>query len=291
MFKNKKICVFGGSGSIGREIVSQLLDREPNVVRIFSNDENGLFDTKQEFGETNTKIRCILGDIRDLRAVEMALKDIDYCINAAAYKHVEICEYNPIQAVSTNIIGLNNIIIACFYNNVERLLQISTDKAIEPSSTMGATKMIGERICKARNFAKGTHRTIISCVRFGNVLGSRGSLVPKIQEQIRKGFIVTLTDEKMKRYLIEKKEAGKFIINTLEIMQGGEIFVPKLKEILIKDLIQDIINQYAPLAFKDPNSIQIKIIGSYPGEKLTEKLLTEEELSRAIDKENMWVIK
>lgn len=287
MFKNSTVIVFGGNGTIGREVIKQLILEKPKVIRIFTNDENGLFECEQKFGDVG--FRYILGDIRDFRAVKMALADVDYVFNCAAIKHVSICEYNPMEAVSVNVLGLNNIIDACFKKRVKKLIHVSTDKAVEPSCVMGATKMIGEQLCASRQESKGSNNTLISCVRFGNVLDSRGSLVPKIQEQIRKGFTVTLTDERMKRYFIGKQDAGRFILDVCRDAKGGEIFIPKLEEIYIKDLINNVITQYAPLVNKDPKIIQIKIIGIQNGEKLREHLYSENE--KIIEENERYIIK
>jgi len=286
--KDSICCVFGGSGTIGREIVKKLILEEVNVIRIFTNDENGLFEMEQEFGDS-LLFRYILGDIKDGNAVKRALENVDYAFNCAAIKHVKICEYNPMEAVRVNIEGLNNVIDGCFANDVKKLVHVSTDKAVEPSNVMGDTKSIGERLCASREESKGCNTTIISCVRLGNVLGSRGSLVPKIQSQIEKGNVVTLTDKRMKRYLIEKPKAGQFIMDACKLARGGEIFVPKLEEKLVIDLINDIIVQYAPLVGKNAVDITIKEIGIQPGEKLREKLIADNENYE--ETEDMYVIR
>ena len=183
-FEDKKILVCGGTGSIGSEIVSQLLNWNPKTIRILSNSENELWETKIRFNDAAEKIRFLLGDIRNPERVKRAVADVDYIFNAAAIKHVPFSEYNPMEAINVNIHGLENIIEASFLYNVKKLVHISTDKAVVPTTVMGATKMLGERLCISRDFAKGPHPTTISCVRFGNVLGSRGSIIPLIEKQI-----------------------------------------------------------------------------------------------------------
>ena len=229
-FKNKIILVCGGTGSIGTEIVSQLLEYNPKTIRIFSNSENELWESSLRFKEHHDKLRFLLGDIRNFERIKRVIKDVDYVFNAAAIKHVPISEYNPLEAISVNINGLENIIEACFIYNVKHLLHISTDKAISPTSVMGATKMLSERLCISRELSKGSNITTISCVRFGNVLGSRGSIIPLIEQQIKSGNIVTLTDEKMNRFFMSITDAGKLVLKSMIQAKGGEIFVFFIKK-------------------------------------------------------------
>lgn len=289
-FKNKTILVCGGTGSIGSEIVSQLLKYDPKAIRILSNSENELWETNLRFKEYSEKLRFLLGDIRDLERVKRAVKDVDLVFNAAAIKHVPFSEYNPMEAIYVNINGLANIIEACFLYNVKKLVHISTDKAVSPTSVMGATKMLGERLCAARDAAKGSNVTTISCVRFGNVLGSRGSIIPLIEEQIKTGNKVTLTDEKMERFIMSISDAAALVLKSMILAQGGEIFVLKMPIILIKDLLEVLIKIYAPKCGKDPNSIKIEKIGSRPGEKLFEELISPIELENCYETDDMYII-
>ncbi len=289
-FKDKVILVCGGTGSIGREVVSQLLKYDVKTIRILSNSEDELWKTKNRFKESISKLRFLLGDLRDIERIKRATEEVDYVFNAAAIKHVPISEYNPMEAINVNIHGLENVIEACFKNKVKKLIQISTDKAVNPTTVMGATKMLGERLCISRDLAKGFHPTIISCVRFGNVLGSRGSIIPLVKYQIRNGDTVTLTDEKMKRFFISLEQAAKLVLKAAIMAEGGEIFVLKMPSIVIKDLIDVIIEKYCPIIGKDTSSIKINVIGKRLGEKLDEKLISPIEFSSCYETEEMYII-
>lgn len=289
-FEDKIILVCGGTGSIGSEIVSQLLNYNPKTIRILTNSENELWNTKLKFKNSLDKLRFLLGDIRDYERVNRAIQGVDYVFNAAAIKHVPISEYNPMEAIRVNIIGLENIIQAALNNNVKKLIQISTDKAINPTTVMGATKMLGERLVISRQLAKGEKKTILSCVRFGNVLGSRGSIIPLIKKQIREGDNVTLTDKKMKRFFLSIGQAVKLVLKAIILAQGGEIFVLKMPIISINDLIEVIIEKYAPKIGKDPKSINIETIGSRISEKVNELLISPHEFSTCNETEDMYII-
>ncbi|MFX0059058.1 MAG: SDR family NAD(P)-dependent oxidoreductase [Candidatus Hodarchaeota archaeon] len=289
-YKDKTILVIGGTGSIGKEAVSQLLKLDPKVVRIFSNSENELWKTRQEFIEYEHKVRFLLGDIRDLERLNRAMKDVDYVFNAAAVKHVPLSEYNPLEAVSVNIIGVDNVIQAAFKNNVKKVIQISTDKAINPTTVMGATKMIGERLAISRQLAKGSQQTIISGVRFGNVLGSRGSIIPLIKGQIKKGNKVTLTHPEMKRFFMTMPQAVGLILKAMVYSHGGEVFVLKMPILLIKDLIEIIIEEYGPKIGKKVNEIQVDVIGPRGYEKLDENLISPTEFATCYETDEMYIV-
>jgi FlaA1/EpsC-like NDP-sugar epimerase len=183
-FKDKKILVTGGTGCIGSEIVRNLLKYKPNVVRIFSNDEDATFQIIQELGRANNR-RFLVGDIRDKERLMLAMENIDIVYHAAALKHVPLCEYNPFEAIKTNVLGTQNVIDAALENKVEKVINISTDKAVNPTKTMGATKLLAEKLTIDANYFKGKTKTIFSCVRFGNVAYSRGSVIPLFESQIR----------------------------------------------------------------------------------------------------------
>lgn len=278
MFEGKTITVFGGSGTIGSLIVESLQLHNPHSIRVFSNDENSLWEAEQKWG--NGRIRYLLGDIRDFRRVKRALRDVDYAFNCAAIKHVPFAEYNPIEAVDINIHGLENIIEACFICDVEKLIHISTDKVCEPSTCMGMTKGIGERLCQIRDDNKGKAITKISCIRLGNVWGSRGSLIPIINYYIEHRRPIPITDLRMERYFVKPKNLQYYILKVFESMNGGEIFVPKLTNYKIIDIIHEIAGRKYP----------IEVVGIRKGEKLKEILLTETELESAVELEDMWVI-
>lgn len=282
--------VFGGTGSIGTEIVSQLLKFNPKTIRILSNSENELWKTKLNFKDSIPKLRFILGDIRNYKRVEYALNNVDYVFNAAAIKHVFISEYNPLEAINVNIQGLENVIKATFKCNVKKLIHISTDKAVNPTTVMGVTKFLGEHLCVLRNLQNRTHLTKISCVRFGNVLGSRGSIIPLIKAQIKSGDVITLTDIKMKRFILSISQAVKLVLKAAYLAEGGEIFVFKMPTVFIKDLIEIIIEEYCPKIGKDPSMIRIEKIGPILGEKLNEELISPIEFSSCYETENMYII-
>ncbi len=289
LFENKTILVFG-PGTIGTEIISQVLKYNPKRIRIFCNDEDQLVNVRIKFIKFDKKLRMLLGDIRDLERVRYAIKGCDIVFNAAAYKHVPIGEFNPMEVVTTNIIGLENIIKSSFEFGVNYLVQISTDKAVSPSTVMGASKMIGEQLCISRELAKGYVITKIYSVRFGNVLGSRGSIIPLIKKQIKVGNEVTLTHPKMNRFFMSISQAVNLILKTLLLAGGGEIFVLKMPVVNIKDLIEVIIKEYAPKIGKFSDDIKIKIIGIRSGEKLDEELISPIEFSRCYKIENLFCI-
>ncbi len=276
-FEKKVILVVGGTGTIGTEIVNQLLKLNPNTIRIFSNSENELWEMQIRMKEHISKLRFLLGDIRNFNRIKRAMIGVDYIFNAAAIKHVPISEYNPMEAINVNIKGLEHVIEAAFLYNVKKMVHISTDKAVNPTTAMGATKMLGERLCISRSQAKGIFNTVIACVRFGNVLGSRGSIIPLIKKQIDQGNSVTLTSEGMKRFFMSISQAVELVIQTMTLSQDGDIFVLKMPTVKIKDLIEIIIEEYAPTIDKDPKSIQINVIGPRPGEKIDEDLISEIE--------------
>lgn len=289
-FEDKIILVCGGTGSIGTEIVSQLLEYNPRTIRIFTNSENELWTSRLKFKKSLNKLRFLLGDIRNLNRINRAIQEVDYVFNAAAIKHVPISEYNPMEAIGVNILGLENIIQSALNHKVKKFIQISTDKAVNPTTVMGATKMLGERLVISRGLAKGTKKTIISCVRFGNVLGSRGSIIPLIKKQIREGNTVTLTDINMKRFFMSINQAVKLVLKAITLAQGGEIFVLKMPTISIKDLVEIIIEDYSPKIGKDPKSIKIEIIGSRIREKLNETLISSQEFTTCYETEDMYII-
>ena len=209
-FRNKKILVTGGTGCIGSEIVINLLKYQPDVVRIFSNDEDSTFRMSQELSK-NQNVRFLIGDIRDKERLIVAMENIDIVYHAAALKHVPLCEYNPFEAIKTNVLGTQNVIESALKTDVNSVINISTDKAVNPTSTMGATKLLAEKLMTDANFYKGPSKTIFSSVRFGNVLYSRGSVIPLFEEQIKKKKMITITNPKMTRFMMSKENAEKAI--------------------------------------------------------------------------------
>lgn len=288
MLEGKKVLITGGTGSIGSEIVRQVLAQNPAVVRIFSRDESKQFALQHELSDF-TNVRYLIGDIRDKNRLNYATKDIDVIFHAAALKHVPSCEYNPFEAVKTNVIGVQNIIEAAIENNVERVVSISTDKVVNPMNTMGATKLLSERLILAAEYYKGSARTIFSCVRFGNVMGSRGSVIPLFKMQIEKGKPVTLTDREMTRFMMSIPQAARLVLRAAELAKGGEVFVLKMPVLKIEDLAQTLIDDYKEKR-KVTDVSDIVEVGVRPGEKVYEELMTLEESERAYENEIMYAI-
>jgi UDP-N-acetylglucosamine 4,6-dehydratase len=289
IFKDKNILVTGGTGSIGSEIVRRLLRYRPRVVRVLSNDENGLFALEQEL-QSYANIRFLVGDIKDKERLRRAMEGVTFVFHSAALKHVPLCEYNPFEAVKTNVLGTQNIIEVAMEEQVEKLITISTDKAVNPVNVMGATKLLAERLTVSANYYRGARRTVFSCVRFGNVLDSRGSVVPLFQSQIEKGGPVTLTDPDMTRFVMSIPRAIDLVFKAAEIAQGGEIFIFKMPALRIGDLATVIIKELAPRYGYTAESIEVTIVGKRPGEKNYEELLTEDEAINGYETEDMFII-
>lgn len=284
---DKKVLVTGGTGSIGSEIVRQVLRQSPAVVRVFSRDETKQYYLEETLGKRGD-VRYLVGDVREKERLRRAMKDIDVVFHAAALKQVPSCEYNPFEAVKTNVVGTQNVIEASLETGVRRVIAVSTDKAINPTSTMGATKLLSERLVATAN-AWATE-TVFACVRFGNVLNSRGSLVPLAKSQIERGGPVTLTDERMTRFMMPISEAVTLTLEAGQLAAGGEIFIVKMPALRIKDLLEVIISEYAPMAGVEPTTVRMRKIGVRPGEKMEEELLTVEELPRTTEMERLLVV-
>lgn len=289
LVEGKKFLVTGGTGSIGSVIVKRLLSYKPQVLRILSNSENELFQLQQKLGrEYKHTTRFLVGDIRDKDRILRAMKDIDIVFQAAALKHVPLCEYNPLEAVRTNVLGVSNVIQAAIENKVEKLVNISTDKAVYPVNIMGACKLLGERITSA--FSSFSTDTILYSVRFGNVLGSRGSIFPIIEDNLLKGNPIPITDERMTRFIMTISQAVNLVIKTMLFAEGGETFVLKMPRLRIVDLIDAALDLLCEIHGKDRGSVKIKKIGIRVGEKLSESLLTPEELRYSLETDEMILI-
>src|SRR3989344_2442080 len=286
IFKNKTILVTGGCGSIGSPIVKQLLSYNPKVIRIFERSESAHFRLSQEI--QSEKIRSLVGDVCDAERVFHAMDGVDIVFHAAAMKHVPLCEYNPFEAVRTNIMGTQNLVDAARKHGVERFVSISTDKAVNPTSTMGATKLLGEKI--VTNAAISERNVKFCCVRFGNVLASDGSVIPVFEKQIRSGDAITITSDKMTRFFMGVDDAVRLVLQASEMARQGEIFILKMNALKIIELAEVLVEELAPRYGKDPKKIKIKIIGLRPGEKLHEPLITEEEARYMTERNGMFVL-
>lgn len=284
IFKGKKILITGGAGSVGRALTTRLLDYSVEKVRIFDLSENELFKMRNEFGE-NKRLRYLIGDIRDSDRLKLAMEGIDIVVHLAAMKHVYACEYNPFEAIKTNIDGLQNVINTARDENVEKMIFSSTDKAARPLSVMGTTKLLGERLVSVANYYKGNRRTLFASVRFGNIMGSNGSVVPLFKEQIKAGGSLTITDKEMTRFVITMSEAIDLICSAIELTKGQETFVWKMRTLRVKDLVEAMIEKYGK-----GKRIKTVLIGKGEGEKIHEEIMTEEELSRAMELNNLYVI-
>ena len=286
-YEDKTILVTGGVGSIGSEIVRSTLEYNPEVVRVLDSNETGLFDLEQEL--QSEKIRPFVGDVKDKERLRRAIEGVDIVFHAAALKHVPLCEYNPFEAVKTNVLGTQNIIDVAMDEEVEKFITISTDKAVTPVNVMGSTKLLAERLTISANFYKGNRETAFSCVRFGNVLYSRGSVLPLFEEQIKKGFI-TLTDSNMTRFIMKTSQAVELILKAAKIAKGREIFILKMSAVRIEDLAEVMIEKLAPMYGYKSEEIKIKIIGKRAGEKLYEELMTEDEEENVIETDDMFIV-
>jgi UDP-N-acetylglucosamine 4,6-dehydratase/5-epimerase len=276
-FDGKTILVTGGTGSFGQKFTEVLLkESNPSSVRIFSRGE--LLQVQMEQRFKDNRLRFFIGDVRDQSRLNRAMNDADIVIHAAALKHVPACEYNPLEAVKTNIEGTANTVNAAIDNGVEKVLVISTDKAVHPVNLYGATKMVAEKLAIQGNSYTGQRKTRFSCVRYGNVIGSRGSVIPVFKEQKKSGF-VTLTDSRMTRFWITLDQGVNFVIDCVNRMQGGEIFIPKIPSMKLMDLADAI----AP-------EIEKRFTGIRPGEKIHEVLLTEDEARHSLEFDNFFMI-
>jgi len=287
-YDDKVILVTGGSGSIGREIVKKLLNIEPKSVRIFDNNETALFDLEQELN--SKKVRTFIGDVRDKDRLNRAFENVDVVFHAAALKHVPLCEYNPFDAVKTNVLGTQNVLDSALDNNVEKVIMVSTDKAVNPINVMGATKLLSERLTISANYYRGNKITKFSCVRFGNVLNSRGSVVPIFKKQIQNGGPVTITDTNMTRFIMHIPDAADLILKAGHIAQGKEIFILKMQAVNIVDLAEVMIEKLAPTYGYLPGEIEIEIIGRRIGEKMYEELMTDSETYYAVDDGELYIL-
>lgn len=289
MFQGKKILVIGGTGTIGRELVKRLAAFGPAALRVFSRDEYKQFMMQQELKDF-TNIRYLLGDVRDKSRLDRAMNDIDIVFDIAALKHVPACEYNPFEAVKTNVIGTENVIECSIAHRVEHVIYTSSDKAVSPTNTMGATKLLAERLISSADYSKGGDIPIFAAVRFGNVLGSRGSVIPLWQEQIGKKRCITVTDPDMTRFMMTVPQAIELLIKAFRHAKGGEVFVLKMPVIRLGDLAQVVINHESVRLGIDPGKIEIAQIGLRPGEKIYEELMTAHESSDAIEYDEMFAI-
>lgn len=277
-WNNKVVLVTGGTGSFGKKLIKILVEEyHPAKIIVFSRDELKQHEMRVS-GYNHPSIRYFIGDVRDHERLLRAFYGVNIVVHAAALKQVPACEYNPMEAIKTNILGSSNVADAAIENGVEKVLALSTDKAVNPINLYGATKLAAEKLLIQSNAYAGGRNTRIACTRYGNVVGSRGSVVPLFLQQRPSGRL-TITDERMTRFWISLEQGVRFVIRCIEQMQGGEVFVPKIPSMNMMDLARAV----APEA-------QVDIIGIRPGEKLHETLISEDEARTTVELPDMFVV-
>lgn len=281
ILKDKTILITGGTGFIGRALIRRLLKEKPHAIRVFSRDEVKHHLTQEEFKDG--RIRCLVGDVRDYDRLKRATKGCDIVIHAAAMKRIDMIEYNVEESIKTNILGTINVVNACLENDIEKAVYISSDKACSPVNTYGACKFISERIFIESNFSKGRAKTVFTCVRYGNVLESTGSLIPSIISKIKNNEEITLTDNQMTRFFISSDQAVNLIFKALKHGVGGEIFIPKLECFKVEDVIEVLKESYNCTK-------ETKLAGIRPGEKIHELMVNKQEASRTFEFDDIFVI-
>ena len=283
MFDGKNVLITGGSGSLGTALTRKILESDVKAVRIFSRNESKQLEMQNEINDS--RVRFLIGDVRDLDRLAMAMENVDVVIHAAALKHVPVVEYNPFEAIKTNILGTQNVIHACLKENVETAICIGTDKAVAPYNTYGSTKHLMERLfVTASNYLNPEqHKTRFICVRYGNVLGSSGSVIPKFIEQAKADKPISITDSTMTRFNITMNQAIDLIFKAIENGFGGEIFIPKLKAYkldILRDTIIDLLNSKSTT-----EKIPVR-----PGEKFHESLISQDELRNTFENDENYII-
>ena len=289
-FKSKHVLVTGAAGTVGSELVAQLLESySVGEVVGLDNNEMAIHNLETKFAKSSN-FKCFLGDVRDRDKLIKMFSGIDIVLHCAALKHVILCEKSPFEAVQTNILGIQNVIIAAIHNKVEKVVFTSSDKAVNPSSVMGTAKLMGERLITAANNAHNNTNIVFSSCRFGNVLGSRGSVIPIFKQQISDGGPVTITDNRMTRFIMSIEESVRLVIESVSLAKGGEVFITKMPVINIVDLAEVMIDYLATKKGFDPNRVEVKYIGAKPGEKLYEELMNIEETRRSIELKDYFVV-
>ena len=281
--KDKNILITGGTGSFGHQIVSQLVEFKPNKIVIFSRDEKKQYDMQNEFEEHNNLLEFIIGDVRDYAKIHEAMKNVEVVYHAAALKQVPNCEFHPFEAVKTNVLGAENVRRAAIENDVEVVVAISTDKAVKPVNVMGMTKAIQERVML--NSTNRKWNTKFLCVRYGNVIGSRGSVIPFFKQRIEEGKFLPITDNEMTRFLLSLEDAIGLVFKATVEGETGQLFVKKMPACYVLDLAK-----VMSKAITGEDNYPIKEVGIRPGEKIHEVLVSEEEMRRAVETEMHYVI-
>jgi UDP-N-acetylglucosamine 4,6-dehydratase/5-epimerase len=274
---NSSVLITGGTGSFGQAALKKLLQEKVRRIAVFSRDELKQLEMKKVFQDD--RVRFFVGDIRDSERLDLALHGVDYVIHAAALKQVDTGEYNPMEFVKTNVIGSQNVIDACVRNGIKKVVALSTDKASSPINLYGATKLTADKLFSAANNYSHSYGTTFSVVRYGNVMGSRGSVIPFFRELIRRGKPLPVTDKRMTRFWITMEHAVGFVLESFELMQGGELYVPKIPSMKIIDLANAMAEK-----------VELVEIGIRPGEKLHEEMISPDDSRRTIQLNNRFVV-
>lgn len=276
------VMITGACGTVGRELMRQLIARNPAELIGIDNNETEVFFLSEEYRGADN-VRIYLGDVRDKQKLLQVTENVDVVIHAAALKHVILCEHSPRDPLQTNILGTQNVIEAAIANRVERVVFTSSDKAVNPTNVMGTSKLMGERLITAANALRRGSGPVFASTRFGNVLGSRGSVVPLFQQQIARGGPLTITDRSMSRFVMTIRDAVQLVMDSVFMARGGEVFVTKMPVAHISDLAEVMIAELAPVYGFRADDIEIRVIGAKPGEKQYEELMNEEEIRRTVE--------
>lgn len=274
MFENKVLMITGGTGSFGHTVLKRFLDTDVREIRVFSRDEKKQEDMRIELA--NDKVKFYIGDVRDYSSVSQAMIGVDYVFHAAALKQVPSCEFYPMEAVKTNVLGTENVLNAAIANNVKRVIVLSTDKAVYPINAMGISKAMAEKLVVAKSRAIPEGGPVVCSTRYGNVMASRGSVIPLFVQQIKAGESLTITDPSMTRFLMSLEDSVDLVLHAFEHAEQGDIFVQKAPASTVGDLAQALKNIFKSTA-------QVKVIGTRHGEKLYESLISREEMAKAVD--------
>lgn len=288
-WKGKRVAITGACGTVGRELLRQVVALGPAEVIALDNNESDLFFISEEYRH-GAGVRAYLADVRDRDSLYRNFEGVDIVLHAAALKHVILCEQSPRDAIQTNIQGTQNVIDASLHNGVERVIFTSSDKAVNPTSVMGTSKLMGERLMTAANALRRGAQPLFASTRFGNVLGSRGSVIPLFRRQIAAGGPVTITHQSMTRFIMTLEAAVGLVLQSVFLARGGEVFVTKMPVVRIPDLARVMIDELAPGYGFDPSRIEVTFIGHKAGEKMYEELMNEEEIRRTIEVERYFVV-
>lgn len=288
-WQGKRLLITGVAGTIGHELLRQLVWHSPAEIIGIDSNESELFFLQQEFA-AHPFVRLYVADIRDPGQLSRRMEGIDIVLHTAAYKHVFLCEQAPSNAIQTNILGTQNIIDTATAQGIERVIFTSSDKAVNPTSVMGTSKLMGERLITSANATRRNDKPIFASTRFGNVLGSRGSVIPLFARQIASGGPVTLTHPEMTRFIMTLRDAVRLVMNSVFLACGGEVFITKMPVARIRDLAVVMIEELAPRFGRDPQDIGVKHVGVIPGEKLYEELVSDEETRRTIELSSYFVV-